>query len=215
MAIASSQGQWGRVDRRRVAGKYDVGDRFMCATTVAQWPPVGLTPLPGRVAVMALFKSKKKKAEELFATGSKGAGTVVQVQDTGTTINDNPRVKMTFRVEPIDGSPAFDAEKTTTVSRVQIPRQGDRYPVWYDPQDPGTWAYATVADDQGRATMRELFGEIAESFVGMNAPGAPAPQAAAPQAQDTVEQLKQLADLHSQGLLTDDEFTQQKGKLLG
>jgi hypothetical protein len=161
---------------------------------------------------MAIFKSKKKKAEELFATGSKGAGTVVQVQDTGTTINDNPRIKMTFRVEPLDGGEAFDLKKTATVSRLSIPRQGERYPVWYDPQDPGKWAYATIADDNGRATMRELFGEVANTFVGMNAPAAPAPTA---QAQDTVEQLKQLADLHKQGLLTEDEFAAQKAKLLG
>ncbi len=162
---------------------------------------------------MGMFKSKKKKAEELFATGSKGAGTVVQVQDTGMTVNDNPRIKMTFRVEPLDGSPAFDTTKTTTVSRVQIPRQGDRYPVWYDPQDTSKWAYATIADDTGRETMRQLFGDLADTFVGMGAPEAPTPPPA--QAQDTVEQLKQLADLRSQGLLTDDEFEAQKSKLLG
>jgi Short C-terminal domain len=163
---------------------------------------------------MALFKSKRKQAAELFESGQKGAGTVVSVQDTGMTVNDNPRVKMVFRVEPLDGSPAFDATKTTTVSRVEIPRQGDRYPVWYDAQDPGgTWAYAMIADDNGRATMRQLFGDVAETFVGMNAPAAPA----APQSggQDTVEQLKTLADLHTQGLLTDDEFAAQKAKLLG
>jgi hypothetical protein len=119
---------------------------------------------------MAIFKSKKKKAAELFETGAKGAGTVISVQDTGVTVNENPRVKMTFRVEPLDGSPAFDATKTTTVSRVQIPRQGDRYPVWYDQQDPGKWAYATISDDQGRETMRQLFGDVADSFVGMGAP---------------------------------------------
>ena len=159
---------------------------------------------------MALFKSKAKKAADLMATGSKGVGTVVQVQDTGMTVNDNPRVKMVFRVEPLDGSPALDLNKTATVSRVQIPRQGDRYPVWYDPQDPSKWAYATVADDSGRATMRQMFGAVAETFVGMNAPGAPASQG-----QDTVEALKQLADLHSQGLLTAEEFAAQKAKLLG
>jgi hypothetical protein len=164
---------------------------------------------------MGLFKSKKKKAQELFATGSKGAGTVVQVQDTGMTVNDNPRIKMTFRVEPLDGSPAFDTTKTTTVSRVEIPRQGDRYPVWYDPQDNSKWAYATIVDDNGRETMRQLFGEVSSTFVGMGAPAAPAPPAAQAQAQDTVEQLKQLADLHQQGLLTDDEFADQKSKLLG
>jgi Short C-terminal domain len=163
---------------------------------------------------MALFKSKKKQAAELFESGAKGAGTVISVQDTGMTVNDNPRIKMVFRVEPLDGSPAFDAQKTSTVSRVEIPRQGDRYPVWYDVTDPSkTWAYATVADDNGRATMRQLFGAVAETFVGMNAPAAPIPPAA--QGNDVVEQIKQLADLHSQGILTDDEFAAQKAKLLG
>ncbi|MFI5121815.1 MAG: SHOCT domain-containing protein [Vicinamibacteria bacterium] len=163
---------------------------------------------------MALFKSKKKQAAELFESGAKGAGTVVSVQDTGMTVNDNPRVKMVFRVEPLDGSPPFDAQKTTTVSRVEIPRQGDRYPVWYDPAEPaGTWAYATIADDNGRTTMRQLFGDVAETFVGMNAPAAPAPAAAG--GQDTIEQIKQLADLHSQGILSDEEFAAQKAKLLG
>jgi hypothetical protein len=160
---------------------------------------------------MGLFNSKRKKAEDLFQTGTKGAGTVVQVRDTGTTINDNPRVQMTFRVEPLDGSPAFDVTKKTTVSRVEIPRQGDRYPVWYDLEDTSKWAYATVADDEGRATMRQLFGDVAETFVGMGAPAAPP----SPTGQDTVEQLKQLADLHAQGILSDDELAAQKAKLLG
>src|SRR3954470_17250617 len=163
---------------------------------------------------MGIFKSKRKQAEELFTTGAKGAGTVLSVQDTGMTVNDNPRIKMTFRIEPLDGSPPFDAQKTRTVSRVEIPRQGDRYPVWYDVDEPTkTWAFATVADDNGRATMRQLFGDAAETFVGMNAPAAPVPVAPAPaamQGQDVVEQIKQLADLHQQGILTDDEFAAQK-----
>ena len=136
---------------------------------------------------------------------------MISVQDTGTTINDNPRVKMAFRIEPLDGGAPFDAEKKTTVSRVEIPRQGDRYPVWYDAQDPSTWAYATIADDNGRATMRQLFGEAAETFVGMNAPAAPP----AASGQDTAEQLTQLANLHQQGLLSDEEFAASKARLLG
>ena len=39
-----------------------------------------------------------------------------------------------------------------------------------------------------------------------------APAAAAP---DPIEQLKQLGELHKQGVLTDEEFAQQKAKLLG
>ena len=37
----------------------------------------------------------------------------------------------------------------------------------------------------------------------------------APPPPDPIEQLKQLAELHSQGVLTDDEFAAQKAKLLG
>ena len=43
-------------------------------------------------------------------------------------------------------------------------------------------------------------------------PPAAAPAAAAP---DPIEQLKQLGELHSQGVLTDEEFAAQKAKLLG
>lgn len=42
---------------------------------------------------------------------------------------------------------------------------------------------------------------------------APPPQPAP--AADPIEQLKQLAELHSQGVLTDEEFAAQKAKLLG
>jgi hypothetical protein len=45
---------------------------------------------------------------------------------------------------------------------------------------------------------------------------APAPAAAAPAAPapDPIEQLKELAALHDQGVLTDDEFATQKAKVL-
>ena len=158
-------------------------------------------------------KGKKQKVAELFQTGARGIGTVTLVQDTGMTINDNPRVKMTFRVEPLDGSPAFDAQKTTTVSRVQIPRQGERYPVWYDRADPSTWAYAVIADDTGRAQMRSMFGAAAETLTGMG--GVPAaPVAAAPAAVDPVERLQKLGELRAQGVISDAEFEEQKAKLL-
>jgi hypothetical protein len=43
----------------------------------------------------------------------------------------------------------------------------------------------------------------------------PAPAAPAAPAADPIEQLKELAALHSQGVLTDEEFAAQKAKLLG
>ena len=44
-------------------------------------------------------------------------------------------------------------------------------------------------------------------------PPAPAPAPAAPAA-DPIQQLKDLADLKQQGILTDDEFAVQKAKIL-
>ena len=46
---------------------------------------------------------------------------------------------------------------------------------------------------------------------------APAPEQAppAPAAESTIDQLKQLGDLKSQGILTEEEFAAQKAKILG
>jgi hypothetical protein len=170
-----------------------------------------------------VFGSKRKKAEALFANGSKGVGVLLSVQDTGVTMNDNPRVKMVFRVEPIDGSGAFEAQKTATVSRVQIPRPGDRYPVWYDPTDHDSFAYATVATDEGRDQIRALFGAAADTITGVGDPSggasagaavATAPPPASAPASDPIEQIKKLGELRSAGILTDAEFEEKKAQLL-
>ena len=43
----------------------------------------------------------------------------------------------------------------------------------------------------------------------------PAPQYAAPPAPDPIQQLKDLADLKAQGILTEEEFEAQKARILG
>jgi len=165
-----------------------------------------------------MFGHKKKQAENLMATGSKAVGTITGVVDTGMTINDNPRVKISFQIEPLDGSPAFAAEKKATVSRVQIPQPGQRYPVWYDPADPQTFAYAIISDPSGRAQIAAMFGDAFGpngEGVGQVAVAAPAaPAAAAPAGGDPLDQIKKLSELHAAGVLTDAEFDAQKAKLL-
>jgi hypothetical protein len=164
---------------------------------------------------MAFGKRKKEKALNLVETGAKAVGTVLSVQDTGMTMNDNPRIRMTFRIEPIDGSPPFDAEKTKVVSRVQIPRSGDRYPVWYDLEDPSSWAFATVDNDEGRAQIRQLFGAAAETMTGVGNPAAAmAPAPAAAPAADPMERLNKLGELRAAGVLTEAEFEAKKAEIL-
>jgi hypothetical protein len=166
---------------------------------------------------MAFGKRKREKAENLVATGSRAVGVVLGVHDTGMTMNDNPRIRMSFRIEPLDGSAPFDAEKTKVVSRVQIPRAGDRYPVWYDAADRETWAYATVDNDQGRQSIRQMFGAAAETMTGVGDPAAAAAQPAAPAPApeaDPVERLKKLEELRGAGILTDAEFAEKKAQIL-
>jgi multidrug resistance efflux pump len=47
------------------------------------------------------------------------------------------------------------------------------------------------------------------------AAAAPAPAAAAPVVDDQMAQIERLATMHSQGLLTDEEFAAAKAKALG
>jgi len=167
-----------------------------------------------------MFGNKRKKAESLVANGSRGVGTITDIQDTGMTVNDNPRVRMRFRVEPLDGSASFEAEKTKTVSRVQIPQIGQRYPIFYDPADTQTFAYATADDEQGRASIVGMF---ADAF-GADGTGvgqaAAAPVGATPAAGDAatpdkLDTLKKLGELRDAGVLTDAEFEAKKAEILG
>jgi hypothetical protein len=165
-----------------------------------------------------MFRSKKAKAENLMATGAKAIGTLTSVQDTGMTINDNPRVKMTFRIEPLEGGAPFEASKTSTVSRVQIPQPGGRYPVWYDSADPSTFAFAMVSDDSGRQQIVGMFGDVFGAngeFIGMPAVAAAPVAASDGGSDDALDKLSKLADLHKAGVLTDEEFAAKKAELLG
>ena len=92
--------------------------------------PMGLAPV--LFSLRSGGGQKARLAQQLVATGKRCQGEVLSVQDTGMTINDNPRVKITVRAEP-PGETPFTIEKTATVSRVSIPRRGDRCTVFYDP----------------------------------------------------------------------------------
>jgi hypothetical protein len=163
-----------------------------------------------------MFGGKKKKLENLMTEGARAVGTITNVRDTGMRINNNPRVKIDFRIEPLDGTPAFAGEKTATVSAVRLPQIGARHPVFYDREDPSSFAYVTAVDPQGLANIVAMFGDAFGpdgSGVGMPAMAA-APAPAAPAPEDPLDRLKKLADLHSSGVLNDAEFEAQKAAIL-
>jgi len=159
------------------------------------------------LAMARTGRAKAVKAQHLVATGARGVGTIAQVRDTGVTINDNPRVEITMRIEPEDGSPSFDAQKTVTVSRVSIPRAGDRFPVWYDRNDPTQWAYGTDMDpSQAPADVQALFQRAQQTAA---APAAP------PAGGNVAGELATLNELRRKGVLSDAEFEAAKARVLG
>jgi len=74
----------------------------------------------------------------------------------------------------------------------------------------------TATAVSGRVARRQQNRWAAQEAPAYQEPAPPpaAPQAAAPAA-DPIEQLKELGQLHEQGVLTDEEFAAQKAKLLG
>lgn len=166
-----------------------------------------------------MFGSKKRKSENLVATGARAVGTITRVRDTGMTINDNPRVEMVFHVQPLDGAGAFEVSKTKTVSRVQIPQPGQRYPVWYDAEDPSSFVFAAAVDPgEGRQQIVALFGDaFGPDGSGVGLAAAPAAPAAAPSpapAADVTQRIAQLDALKAAGVVDDAEYADQKARIL-
>jgi hypothetical protein len=108
-----------------------------------------------------VFGGKKKK---LLSEGIQARAVVINVQDTGMTINDNPRVKLTFQVQP-EGAVPFEAAKKVTVSRVSIPRIGDQYIVRYDPSDTSKIEFDSAAVSQVNAVAETQLAQAAASQV--------------------------------------------------
>ena len=70
----------------------------------------------------------------VLANGLPAQATILKVSDTGTTINNDPVVRLLLEVQPPD-QPTFQAETERLISRLQIPQvqPGAVVQVKYDP----------------------------------------------------------------------------------
>jgi hypothetical protein len=68
--------------------------------------------------------------------------------------------------------------------------------------------------EQAQAEDHQAAYEAGQQSVMASAP-APPPPASAMSSGDMISQLKQLGELHTQGVLTDDEFAREKARILG
>jgi membrane protein implicated in regulation of membrane protease activity len=165
----------------------------------------GLLPLFLGAVLRRAGAAKQAMAGELMRSGVKGIGTIVEVRDTGTTINDNPRIVIRMRIEPLDGSAPVERAKKATVSRVAVPRVGERYPAWFDRADPAKWMFGTDMDETAPGEVKEMFARARAGADG----------AAADRGESSpVEELARLTGIWKDGALTDAEFADAKARLL-
>ena len=84
-----------------------------------------------------MMRNNQKKLQNLAATGKQGEATILQMEDTGMRINDNPRLALTLEVR-IPGYPPYQIRKTMTLEMIRMPQvqPGLVVAVLADPSDP-------------------------------------------------------------------------------
>ena len=98
---------------------------------------IALITLGGTGFIFWKVFSKMGEASRIRQIGVPATAQILQLADTGTTINDNPQVMLTMNVQ----SPQFGAyqvQTTAIISRLAIPRvqPGAMVPVKIDPTNP-------------------------------------------------------------------------------
>lgn len=141
--------------------------------------------------------------QKLIDSGSPARAHLVSVESTGTEINHDPRVQMTLRLEPLDGTPSFEGEVARLVDRARIPRAGDVLPAYYDAADRSTWTVQLPGPAGFDAETVARFG--------LATPGGGT--AADPDVL-RITALERLAALRDSGALTESEFENEKRRLL-
>lgn len=72
---------------------------------------------------------------KLIQTGLDGTADILSVQDTGATVNENPVVLIHMTVSPASGEP-YNVTLQTMVSRIAVPRVGDKVRIKYAAENP-------------------------------------------------------------------------------
>jgi len=77
----------------------------------------------------------QKSGAWIAQAGMDATAEVLSIQDTGSLINMNPVVVLQLKVQPTVGA-EFTTTAQTMVSKIAIPRVGDKIKIKYNPADP-------------------------------------------------------------------------------
>lgn len=94
------------------------------------------------IAVIRLLRSGAQN-RQLLNSGTPATAVILELRDTGVTVNDNPQVELLLDVRPSDGSP-FQATARTLISRLQTSQiqPGMQVLVRFDAHNPSRVALA-------------------------------------------------------------------------
>lgn len=95
-----------------------------------------VTVIPSLLMVRRVFGSLKQ-TQTLPATGGQAQAQILQLRDTGMTLNDNPQIEVLLEVRPMN-RPAYQTQTRCYISRLRIPQvqPGATVNVKIDPQNP-------------------------------------------------------------------------------
>ena len=112
-------------------------------------------------------------SKKILETGLPAQATVVEVRDTGVTINKNPQIKLILQVTPQTGMP-YKAEIKLLISRLETYKYqpGMTLPVKYDPNNmskvaidfsgnsPAGTSYESASDSEDKAQLEDMLLKI-------------------------------------------------------
>ncbi|HEV2882286.1 MAG TPA: hypothetical protein VGX24_13480 [Pyrinomonadaceae bacterium] len=94
-------------------------------------------PLAGSLGILIWVMAKRKRIAELVATGKQGTAVILDLSDTGVTINDDPRVKLLLEIHIPNYQP-YQARKTVTLPLIYMSQvqTGSTIQILADPEQP-------------------------------------------------------------------------------
>ena len=94
-------------------------------------------PLAASFGILMWMMAKRKRIAELVATGKQGTAVVLDLRDTGVTINDDPRVKLLLEISIPNYQP-YQARKTVTLPLIYLSQvqTGSTIQILADPEQP-------------------------------------------------------------------------------
>jgi uncharacterized protein DUF3592 len=123
-------------------------DQLMGTMNMVMYLSYGIAALVVVFAIFMVMRLVRGGAQnrQLLQTGESATATIVELHDTGVSVNDNPQVELVLDVVPA-GRPPFRATTRTLISRLQTSQvqPGMQVLVKFDANDTSKVALAGFA----------------------------------------------------------------------